>query len=94
MDEFTFDNSIYKLRPIYYHFLDGYLDENVGFNTNDTLNFIKTYISQFINSNIVCENILNYSSTKFVDDLQNNKYIVLQQGHDNHATSFVFFYKK
>jgi len=48
MDNITFRESLDIYRPIYFHFLDGQIDPNIGFDKDRKINFI-------INNNIITE---------------------------------------
>ena len=37
----TFKKSLEDFMPIYYHFLDGYIDPEIGFTTPKVINFVK-----------------------------------------------------
>ena len=44
MSNITFNESLEKYKPIYYHFLDGYIDPNIGYTQDKIYSFILNHI--------------------------------------------------
>lgn len=93
----NFKKSIYHYNPIYYHFLDGYINPNKGSNLN---NFISEFHNDLIlnNSDIklydsINNNIIN--SETIQENIENNKniYQIIKVNNDLYATSLLLFIK-
>jgi hypothetical protein len=103
----TFFDSLIDQRPIYYHFLDGYINPNYGNSIIKSLDFIKSnnYLLpskdiKFINFNNknIFINDLKFSYDNLNTDqknliVNNLKYSILPIGEDNHITTLLFFIK-
>jgi hypothetical protein len=62
MSNITFDDSLEKYKPVYFHFLDGFINPNVGDNIYNIKNFIKKY--NLVTEDINILEIENYSESK------------------------------
>ena len=52
LDTITFRDSIDNYLPVYYHFLDGYINKNVGYLPDKIYNFIKNNYKNFTDDNL------------------------------------------
>jgi hypothetical protein len=69
----TFEESLKSYMPVYYHFLDGFINKNVSFTSEKTYRFILSNSSVFLNTKI---NLLKYLivNKKINLDFNGNKY--------------------
>jgi hypothetical protein len=94
MDKINFNKSILFYKPIYYHFLDGYLNPNEGSNLEP---FIKKFHDELTlnNSNIIIYNkLIESESLEKVISNNLNIYLIFITGHNNHNTSLITFFKE
>ena len=93
MTVINFNKSILFYKPIYYHFLDGYINKNEGSNLQLFITKFHDKLT-FNNNNIKIKSSLIESSI-IENDFNNNPniYYIFQTMHNNHTTSLLLFIK-
>ena len=93
MNSINFNKSVLFYKPIYYHFLDGYINQNEGSN-------LEPFVAKFHNELTLNETNIKIS-VKLIDSdileddfrINPNIYYIFQTSQDNHATSLLLFIK-
>jgi hypothetical protein len=93
-----FEENIYSFKPIFFHFLDGYINKNIESNIFELQTFIDNNHDTLFLDYSTSNNILILFNIIDIDDLFNKiyehmLYVIIQTTHNKHATSLVFFMK-
>ena len=86
--ELNFRESIKYYKSVYYHFLDGYLNPDVG---SDLKKFVSLEMSILTNYN--GKIIILMDMTELIFPISIDNYIIIQNINNNHATSLLLFKK-